>query len=472
MRVLHVIPSVSERSGGPGHAIISMCRSLLEQGTDVLIATTDDGMESGVSSSEIPVSSSGFRVSSLRRLTESESELRKSNAQPRTPNSKLEIANSKLETRNSELESRNSKLEIRNSKLETRNSKLGTRNFFKGVPTIFFPTQWGESFKYSKPLSVWLDANVKEFDVVHIHAVFNHACLAAARACRKHNVPYVVRPLGTLDPWSMQQKPWRKRLFWQLAGKRMLQGASAVHYTAQAEQSATEQSLGLNHGRVIPLGVEINQSAHANDRASVSPELTNLAAHSYVLVLSRLHPKKGLDVFIDAFAAVVRAKEFAAWRLVLAGEGSADYVQSLTQRIAAAQITEKVLFAGWLEGDEKNAFLRRACLLALPSHHENFGLCVMESLAAGVPVLVSPQVNLAAEIATAGAGWIVPANQPDLEAALKEIFSRDLERAKRGVAGKRLAQDFSREHVALRLNELYAAVAAPVGPDAELRLSV
>jgi glycosyltransferase involved in cell wall biosynthesis len=252
----------------------------------------------------------------------------------------------------------------------------------------------------------------------------------------------------------------------------MLQGASAVHYTAQAEQSATEQSLGLNHGRVIPLGVEINQSAHAKDSASISPELTKLAAHPYVLVLSRLHPKKGLDVFIDAFAAVVGEKEFAAWRLVLAGEGSADYVQSLTQRIAAAQITEKVLFPGWLEGDEKNAFLRRASLLALPSHHENFGLCVMESLAAGVPVLVSPQVNLAAEITTAGAGWVVPTNQADLEAALREIFSRDVERAKRGIAGKRLAQDFSREHVALRLNELYAAVAAPVGPDAELQLGV
>src|SRR5262245_11817843 len=76
----------------------------------------------------------------------------------------------------------------------------------QGVKTLFFPSQWGNSFKYSRPLTRWLNENVSRFDVVHIHAVFNHACFAAARACVKQNVPYVVRPLGTLSPWGMNQK--------------------------------------------------------------------------------------------------------------------------------------------------------------------------------------------------------------------------------------------------------------------------
>ncbi len=420
MRVLHVIPSVSERSGGPGHAIIPMCRSLQEQGTEVMIATTDHGI---VSSSNNQVSSSEFQVSSLTC----------SDARD---------------------------YESTNNEPFTRNPKLETRNYYKGVPTMFFPLQWGESFKYSKPLATWLNANVNKFDVVHIHAVFNHACIAAASACRKHRVPYVVRPLGTLDPWSMKQKPLRKFLFWQVAGKRMLQAAAAVHYTARAEQSAAEESLGLNHGRVIPLSVETNLPARANGNEILFEKLTDLSGHPYVLVLSRLHPKKGLDVFVDAFVSLVKQKNFNDWKLVLAGEGPHEYVQALKQKVSAYQAEDIVLFPGWLEGDEKVAFLRRASLLALPSYHENFGLCVMEALAAGVPVLVSPHVNLAAEIESAGAGWIAPVEIMPIQATLAEALSCEAERARRGQAGKTLSREFSCERVAARLNEMYSAISA------------
>src|SRR2546421_7019062 len=135
MKVLHVIPSVSEHSGGPGQAIIPMCRALRDKGVDVLLATTDAGMP------------------------------------------------------------------------DTRQKAEGTG---KEVPTIFFPVQLGQSLKYSRPFAKWLYESVSDFDVVHIHAVFNHACVAAARACREKGVPYIVRPLGTLDPWSMKQKRDRK----------------------------------------------------------------------------------------------------------------------------------------------------------------------------------------------------------------------------------------------------------------------
>src|SRR5205814_1880206 len=156
--------------------------------------------------------------------------------------------------------------------------------------------------------------HVREFDVVHIHAVFSHACLAAAKACRRYSVPYVVSPHGMLDPWSLRQKHLRKNLLWQIGVKSMLQKATAVHYTTSEEQ--------------------------------------------------RLVHKQG---------------------------GQA-----------------RVIFPGWLEGNEKAAALREAALLALPSHQENFGLAVVEALACKVPVLLSTQVNLAGEIEAAEAGWSVP----------------------------------------------------------------
>jgi glycosyltransferase involved in cell wall biosynthesis len=412
MKVLHVIPSVSERSGGPGQAIIPMCRSLQEQGTEVTIVTTDHEM----------ASSSAFQVASTMSpdLRAFEGSM---------------LAEQSL--------TRNSKFEIRN---------------YQGVPTVFFPLQWGESFKYSKPLANWLDGHVSDFDVVHIHAVFNHACIAAASACRKHHVPYVVRPLGTLDPWSMKQKPWRKSLVWQVAGKRMLRGAAAVHYTARAEQSAVEGSLGLNHGRVVPLGVETDLFALTNGKKSLDQKLPKLNGHPYVLVLSRLHPKKGLDVLVDAFLSLVQQKDFDAWRLVLAGEGPDEYVQMLKQKVSSHRAEDIVLFPGWLEGGEKNAFLRGASLLALPSYQENFGLCVMESLAAGVPVLASPHVNLADEIRAAGAGWISPVEAMSLQQTLTAALRDNDELHRRGALGRVFAQQFVWPNVAGMLAQLYESV--------------
>jgi glycosyltransferase involved in cell wall biosynthesis len=293
---------------------------------------------------------------------------------------------------------------------------------------------------------VWLKANVSDFDVVHIHAVFNHACVAAAKACRKFGVPYIVRPLGTLDPWSMRQRPARKRIFWSLAGKRMLQGSAAVHYTAAGEKTATEQYLGINHGKVIALGVEVNGSSPAKRAAEYFPDL---ARHKYVLLLSRLDPKKGVEILIDAFKLL----KDETWRLVVAGDGPRDYVASLKER---AGKSERIVFTGWVEGEQKEALLRDAALFALPSRHENFGLSVMEAMARGVPVLVSPHVNLAREIEAAGAGWIVDLD--GLNAGLATVLADKSERAQRGEAAHRFSLAYSWQRTARELAELYRQI--------------
>jgi glycosyltransferase involved in cell wall biosynthesis len=372
MKVLHVIPSVSERSGGPAAAIVPMCRALQEQGLDVFLSATSHGL--------------------------------------------------------------------------TQNFR-DTVSDYKGVPARLFPAQLGASYKYSRPLAAWLNSNVGHFDLVHIHAVFNHASIAAASACRKSGVPYVVRPLGTLDPWSMKQKAGRKRIFWSLVGKRMLQGSAAVHYTAAGEQTATEEFLGINHGRVIALGVEVNSSAAVRRAADIFPAVAN---RRYVLLLSRLDPKKGVEVLIDAFKAV----NDDAWRLVIAGDGPRDYVATLKER---ARGFEKIVFTGWVEGEQKEALLRDAALFALPSRHENFGLSVMEAMARGVPVLVSPHVNLAQEIETANAGWIVELNQ--LKDRVGEIIESHTERERRGQAAYQLSLRYSWQRTATDLIDLYRQIA-------------
>jgi glycosyltransferase involved in cell wall biosynthesis len=321
---------------------------------------------------------------------------------------------------------------------------------YKGVPAILFSPQWGASFKYSRPLASWLTSNVRNFDLAHVHAVFNHSSVSAVRACREAGVPYIVRPLGTLDPWSMTQKSLRKRLFWHVCGKAMLGHAAAVHYTSEIEKLSTERLLGLNHGRVIPLGIDAN-NAHSNGHSAGQP---------YVLVLSRLHPKKGLGVLIDAFLSLVQKERFASWRLVIAGDGPPDYVSKLKAKVAASSRPDRIVFTGWLEDERKHAVLGGASLLALPSYQENFGLCVMEAMAHSVPVLVSPNVNLAAEIVSANAGWIAAIDKDALAGKLCEALSDEDELMKRGRAGKQLSQKYSWENAATGLIGLYTEVLA------------
>ncbi|MBI3016262.1 MAG: glycosyltransferase, partial [Candidatus Tectomicrobia bacterium] len=387
MKVLHVIPAVAPRYGGPSRAVIEMCGALKEREVESLIATTDaDG------TSRLPVD--------LERPV-----------------------------------------------------------LYEGVPTIFFSRQWSEAFKYSHPLARWLDANAEGFDVAHIHAVFSHACLAAARACRRYGVPYVVRPLGTLDPWSLRQKRFRKRLLWHFGVKKMLRGAAEIHYTTAAERRLAEGVLGLRRGIVIPLGVnqELIRAAVVPD--SFRPRYPTLEKDPYVLVLSRLHPKKGLDLFLEVFLEVTRRGEFQDWRSVVAGDGDPGYVAGLKGRVQELGGNGRVVFTGWLHGAEKVAALQGAELLALPSHQENFGLSVVEALACGVPVVVGTPVNLSEEIQAAGAGWVVPLERAALADVLGEVLRDEQERQRRGAAGRKMVLSrFTWPRVASQLVELYGSL--------------
>jgi glycosyltransferase involved in cell wall biosynthesis len=384
MKVLHVIPSVAPRYGGPSQAIVEMCRALIDEGVEVVIATTNADGE--------------------RRL---------------------------------EVE-------------------LGTLTSYQDLPTIFFSRQFTEAFKYSYGLASWLNRNVNSFDVAHIHAIFSHSSITAARACIRRNIPYVVQPHGSLDPWSLKQRRCAKAFLWRAGVKRMLCGAAAVDYTLEQEKRLAENSLGINSGVVVPLGV--TQQNAAGESLNFRATVPSLEHSPYVLLLSRIHRKKNIEALLDAFSRVTALTCNQHWKLVIAGDGDARYVGSL-KRLAQRSCGEKVIFTGWLEGAEKAAALKDAALFALPSHQENFGLSVAEAMVWGVPVLISTHVNLADEIASKRAGWVVDLEGGSLRQALGEAVSNEVERAQRGAAAKALARSrYSWPAVAKALVHLYRQV--------------
>ena len=385
MRVLHVIPAVAPRYGGPSTAIAPMCRALSTRGVESVIATTDaDG------AGRLPV-------------------------------------------------------------------PIGEQTMWQGVPAIFFGKAFTESFKYSSSLATWVALNVRGFEIVHIHGLLSHACLAASAACRRRAVPYLVRPLGTLVPWSLHQKAIKKRLLLAFGGMTALRGAAAIHYTSEQERQSVEATLGLERGVVVPLGI---------DPAFVDGPLTAARERErdlYVLAMSRIHPKKNLEALIDAFIGSTSAAGCERWRLVIAGTGEPAYVRSLQRLVDDRQARARVKFVGWIDGEAKLALLRRASVFALCSKHENFGLAVLEALAAGVPALLSRQVDLADQVETAKAGWIVEDGDDSLCTAVTAAIGKSVEREARGRAARELARRFAWPVVAMQLAEMYQTILPQVG---------
>ena len=336
---------------------------------------------------------------------------------------------------------------------------LGQVINYQAVPTIFFRRQWSEALKYSRPLADWLQRHIAEFDLLHIHAVFSHACLAAAQACWQRRKPYIVRPLGTLDPWSLQQKSWRKQLFWRFGIERMLHEAAAIHYTTAEERRLVENSLGLGRGVVIPLGTDEQMLQPVVDGQDFLPKYPALQNVPYVIVLCRLHQKKRLELFLEVFLSVTDKPELQEWKLVIAGTGEPDYVDSLQSLANKLGGKKRVIFTGWLDGAEKVAALQGAKLFALPSRQENFGLSVVEAMACRVPVLISEHVNLADEVASAQAGWVVPLEKLAISRALDQILRDEAGRITRGTAGRELVRErFTWGAVAEQLLQLYVEV--------------
>jgi len=240
--------------------------------------------------------------------------------------------------------------------------------------------------------------------VVHIHGVWEQIQHDAATACRRLCKPHIIRPCGMLDPWSLSQKWLKKRIYmlWRL--RRNLNGATLLHFTSATEQQLTRPLKLKAPGIVEANGVSLDEFAQLPTRGAFRSCYPQLADRPMILFMSRLHGKKGLDLLIPAFARMTNRDAM----LVLAGPDDRGYKAEVEAMIAEYNIGERVIVPGMLKGEQKIAALADADLFALPSYQENFGIAVVEALAAGTPVIISDQVNIHAEISRAGVGGVVP----------------------------------------------------------------
>jgi glycosyltransferase involved in cell wall biosynthesis len=263
------------------------------------------------------------------------------------------------------------------------------------------------SYRYSSKLLPWLKKQGGDYDRVIVNGIWQYLSFAAWRRYAGSSIPYYVFPHGMLDPWFKETFPLKhlkKWLYWPWAEYRVLRDAAAVIFTSEEERSQARKSFWLYRCRekVSPLGVEappISSNAKS-EFLSRYPQLQNTRIF---LFLGRLHPKKGCDMLLEAFAQM-RSNDSIS--LILAGPDQVGWESDLRRQVTRLNLTNRVVFTGMLEGSMKQGAFANAEAFVLPSHQENFGISVVEALAASVPVLISNRVNIWREIEADRAGYV------------------------------------------------------------------
>ena len=259
--------------------------------------------------------------------------------------------------------------------------------------------------------------------------MFSFSSLAAALAARLSGVPYIVRPLGILSTYGVnQRRPLLKRASFQLIERRILVNAAAVHFTSQQEWDKAEL-LGVRlRGAVVPLGVAGPDASRTKAPYSVRP------GQKVVLFLSRLDRKKNIEGLLAGFALVRRAHPDVV--LVVAGDGPAEYARSLWHRARTEGIAGFTVWTGHVEGIEKWGAFAAADVFVLPSFSENFGIAAVEAMIAGLPCVCGRGVAIGEAIAVAGAGVITDPDPVSIANDLGRLLEDKSARFRMGAAAR------------------------------------
>jgi glycosyltransferase involved in cell wall biosynthesis len=327
-----------------------------------------------------------------------------------------------------------------------------------GVRVWYFKSTVGRRVYYAPALGAMLRHHVGEFAVVHTHAVYLWPLWYAARTAKAASIPYVVSPRGMLEKELLERQSLvLKAALIGFFEKRTLEHAAAIHVTSPREAGKLRQfGFDLPPLCEVPNGVD---AVVAGDQPVTPLVAAIIADGPYVLYLGRINWKKGLDRLLRALAQAPRT------RVVLAGHDDENHREFLESIAAANGVAERVIFCGAVSGSDKTALLGGADALVLPSYSENFGNVVLEAMAFGRPVIVTPEVGIADLVHESGAGMVVAGDPVALGGVLARLtddrpFGDALGARGRTVAAAR----FTWDAVATQMERLYERVAVGQPP--------
>jgi glycosyltransferase involved in cell wall biosynthesis len=300
-------------------------------------------------------------------------------------------------------------------------------------------------------------ANYRRFDGAIVNGVWQYHTVAA-RHVLAGRLPYVVFAHGMLDPYFKTRYPLKhlkKLVYWILEEHRNLNRAQAVCFTSEEEKRVAAEGFPFRNFRrvVVPYGTMGPSGDPITQEKAFLEAWPHLKGKEFLLYLGRIHPKKGCDLLIEAFAQAAKPE----LQLVIAGPDDVNWVVDLKAQAARLGVAERITWTGMLRGDLKWGAFYASQAFILPSHQENFGIAVADALACGVIPLISDKVNIAPDVAGDGAGLM---ETDTLQGTVNLLTGFQALSPDRLIAMRQAALDCYRERYALKnaAQEVYKAL--------------
>jgi len=308
--------------------------------------------------------------------------------------------------------------------------------------TVFYGTVQYLPLLVSASVARYLHNHIGDFDIVNIHGLYRFPNTYATYLARRRNIPFVLVPHGSLDPYlyarSTTNRLLFKRIYERLFVMPNLRAADALHYTAEEERERTSFLNLSTPSFVVPNGIDWEPYRVLPPRGAMR-ERWGVGDAPVVLFLGRLHVKKGLDLLVPAFDEL--RKRIPEAQLVIVGPENDDHGKDVRRWVAERNLEHAVHFVGPLVGKDVLQAYVDADVFALSSYTENFGMTVVEAMACGLPVVISDQVNIHHEITAAAAGLVTHCDVGEVTEALHTLLTDPQQRRAMGERGRRLVQD-------------------------------
>jgi glycosyltransferase involved in cell wall biosynthesis len=328
---------------------------------------------------------------------------------------------------------------------------------YANVPVWFLPRAFlpMKEFIFSIELTRWLGQHLKDYDLVHTHYLFSYAPTCAAAIARQQKIPYLVTPYGMLTPWALKHQRHKKQVY-SIIERHNLNQSVAIH-CATAEEAEDVRNFQVSTPTfVIPYGVHLpTYQPQAKQKLrniyNIPPEMP------VVLFFSRLHPKKRPDLLLQALSKLATLNY--DFHLILAGSGEPDYFTYLTNLVSSLGLGKRTSVPGFVTGQDKDVLIQGSDIFVLPSFSENFGIAVAEAMAAQLPVIVTPDVQISPDIAQAKAGLVIEGDVESLASAIAQLLTSPEYRQQLGKNGKRLVSHrYSWNAIASQFNGIYRSI--------------
>ena len=285
----------------------------------------------------------------------------------------------------------------------------------------------------------------EDADVLHSNGLWNMPSVYPVWAVRGTKCKLVVAPRGSLSEWALRKSYWRKKLFGWIFQYKVLRDADMLHATADAEYLDIRRLGYRQPVAVIPNGIDV-------EFASVNSG--SVAKKRRVFFLSRIHPKKNLELLIKVWARIEDA--FPDWSLSIVGPDKQNLYADQMKELAHKLNCKRVVFEGELIGNQKKHFMAESSCMILPTHSENFGMVVAESLACGTPVICSHGAPWEGLVSN-NCGWWLPIEEEAFENAMREAMSMPMDKlTAMGKNGRDwMSRDYSWEGIGTKMKAAY-----------------